>query len=86
MREYLKTGVPNLDRLLDKDDSAPAPGGILISDSDDGKDAADASAPPVALISGEAGTGKTTLVLQIASNLCASRDVYLYSLEQSAPE
>lgn len=86
MREYLKTGVPNLDRLLDMDDSAPAPGGILISDSDDGKDAADAAAPPVALISGEAGTGKTTLVLQIASNLCASRDVYLYRLEQSAPE
>jgi len=90
MREYLKTGVPNLDRLLDMDDSSETPGGILIADIDEKEGEAGAttgaSAPPVTLIAGEAGTGKTTLVLQIASNLRETRDVYLYSLEQTAPE
>jgi KaiC/GvpD/RAD55 family RecA-like ATPase len=84
-RKYLKTGVPNLDGLLDMDDpQKAAPGGILLSEEGCGEE----STPPVTLISGEAGTGKTTIVLQMAWNLAFKerKDVYLYSLEQYTAE
>jgi len=86
---YLKTGVPNLDRLLDMDaaqapNAPPEAGGILLSEPS----ARPGGVPPITLISGEAGTGKTTMVLQIAWNLAVNEghNVYLYSLEQSVAE
>ena len=86
---HLKTGIPNLDRLLDMDaaqaaDAGPGAGGILVRRPGQSSK----GVPPVTLISGEAGTGKTIMALQIAWNLAHSqgRNVYLYSLEQSAAE
>lgn len=97
MKTYLKTGVPNLDRLLDMDDPATDKdgktlfsGGILVNEGSDTGVTAPAvppvTVPPVTLISGEAGTGKTTLLLQMASSQRTDWNVFLYSLEQSEPE
>jgi KaiC/GvpD/RAD55 family RecA-like ATPase len=77
---YLKTGDRNLDRILAMDAPDERSKGIrhVISSGRIGA--------PVVLILGAAGTGKTTLALQIASAVAGEPgiDVFFYSLEQSA--
>jgi KaiC/GvpD/RAD55 family RecA-like ATPase len=73
--KYLKTGIDSLDRILATDDQD---GGIRIRD-DDG-----ARIGTIILIQGAAGTGKTTLTLQLAAGVARQADshVFVYSLEQ----
>lgn len=77
---YLKTGDLNLDQMLSMDADQKSRGiRCFVGDDDDRN-------TPVVLILGAAGTGKTTLALQIASAAAGDASglrVFFYSLEQS---
>ena len=82
---YLPTGDSHLNRILSIDHGE---GGILCHvDERNRARGREEAASPVVLILGAAGTGKTTLALQIASHVAKGEDrcrVFLYSLEQPA--
>ncbi len=63
---YLPTGNQILDNLLSPDSLKEGGAGFLIRPSNDALNKSGFSEPPIILIEGEAGTGKTTLSLQIA--------------------
>ncbi len=79
-RIYLKTGNPNLNQILSMDAGSDSWGIECRVGDEENRNT------PVVLILGSAGTGKTTLALQIASAVASDPSrpgVFFYSLEQS---
>jgi KaiC/GvpD/RAD55 family RecA-like ATPase len=91
---FLPSGNINLNKLLCPDYYDAKKGGFLINQSSTEGKSSEFDEPPVILIEGDTGTGKTTLSLQIAYAAVKSHadsvgtgpkwNVFYYSLEQSA--
>jgi KaiC/GvpD/RAD55 family RecA-like ATPase len=83
---YLSTGIKELDEILamdiDQSNDKRVTGGFLIRKKEDDRE----QETPVILVNGETGTGKTTLMLQIAFNAAETGSRWLpcfCSLEQT---